>query len=69
MTDTWPDETNCRGCGNELREGDDVVEIGGTYAHHDCVAAHNDTPARKILQWAGMGARNQLCMGDVQRGE
>lgn len=69
MTATGPDETNCRICGNELREGDDVVQIGGTFAHHDCAEAPNNAPVRKILKWAVMGTRNQLGMGDVQRGE
>lgn len=61
--------TTCRICGNELREGDDVIEIGGTFAHHDCAVAPNDAPVRRILKWAVMGARNQLGMGEVQRGE
>ena len=69
MTASGPNKTSCRICGNEFRVGDDVVEIGDTFAHHDCAAAPKDAPVRKILKWAVMGTRNQLGMGDVQRGD
>jgi hypothetical protein len=65
MTATGADETHCRICGNELREGDDVVEIGDTFAHHDCAGAPVGSPVRKILKRAVLGARNQLGMGDT----
>jgi hypothetical protein len=60
--------TMCRICGNELREGDDVVEVGDDVVHHDCVDAAHATPRRRILKWGAVGSTNQLGIGDVQRG-
>lgn len=60
--------TICRICGDELREGDDVVQLGDNFAHHACTDAPNNTPAREVLKWGAMGSTNQLGIGDVQRG-
>jgi hypothetical protein len=59
----------CRICGNEFREGDEVVELGDGVVHHDCVDAPRDDPRRKVLRWSAFGSTNQLGIGDVQRGD
>ena len=59
----------CRICGNEFREGEDVVELGDGVVHHDCVDAPHDESRRKVLKWGAFGSTNQLGIGDVQRGD
>ena len=61
--------TECRICGTEVREGDDVVEADGHGLHAGCADAHAEAPRRRIGSWAEMGARGQMAMGAVQRGE
>ena len=57
----------CRICGNEIRDGESVVEIGKSYVHHDCADAPEGSAGRTIETWSELGATNQLAMGDVQR--
>jgi hypothetical protein len=64
-----PAMAKCRICGNEFREGDDVVEFGDDVIHHDCADAPHQGPRRKVLKWSALGSTNQLGIGDVQRGE
>ena len=61
--------SECRLCGNELRGGESVIEVGGSLVHHDCAGAHVQAPHRKIGLWAAMGSAGQMAIGDVQRGE
>ncbi|CAB4364511.1 unannotated protein [freshwater metagenome] len=61
--------TECRICGIEVREGDDAIEADGHVLHAGCADAHVDSPRRHIGSWAQMGARGQMSMGAVQRGE
>ena len=59
--------TVCRLCGNEIREGDDVVVNNGETAHADCAEAPKRPRRRRIGRWGVLGSRNQMGMGDVQR--
>jgi hypothetical protein len=61
--------SECRLCGNELREGESVIEVAGSMVHHDCADAHVDPQHRKIGLWAAMGSPGQMAIGDVQRDE
>ena len=57
----------CRLCGNELREGDEVVARDSGNVHADCAEAPKEEARRRIGKWGVLGSRNQLGMGDVQR--
>jgi hypothetical protein len=61
--------TECRICGNVIRDDEDVVDVGGTVVHDQCAGAHDQRPRQKMGLWAAMGAQGQMAMGDVQRGE
>jgi hypothetical protein len=56
--------TTCRICGDEVREGEDVVLIDDESVHAGCVEAPT---ARRVGAWAAFGSRGQMAMGDVQR--
>lgn len=62
------DMDECRICGTEVREGDDVVRADGHVLHAGCADVHAEAPRRRIGAWAEMGARGQMAMGAVQRG-
>jgi len=57
----------CRICGNQLREGDEVVALGDEVVHHDCADAPHGGGQRKVLRWSALGSTNQLGIGDAQR--
>ncbi len=57
----------CRICGNELRDGEDVIDVAGDAIHPDCARAPKKPVRRKLSMWASMGSRGQMAMGDVQR--
>ena len=59
--------STCRICGNEVREGEDVVRVGEDAVHPDCAGAPKKRRGRKIGMWASLGSRGQMAMGDVQR--
>jgi len=62
--------TTCRICGDEFRDGDDVVRLGDDdIVHHDCADPPHHDEERHVEQWGEMGAINQLEIGEVQRGE
>ena len=61
--------SECRICGNEFREGEDVVDLGHEVVHHDCADPPHGDEQRKVEQWGKLGSTNQLGIGDVQRGE
>jgi len=58
----------CRICGDELRADDEVVEVGSDLLHPACVDAPSSAPGRTVKEWAEMGLRGQLAMGETQRG-
>ena len=58
----------CRICGNEFREGDDVVAVGDAVVHVVCTDAPRQGEHREILQWSAFGSTNQLGVGEAQRG-
>lgn len=57
----------CRLCGIELRDGEDVVEVGGHEVHPDCAGAHVEPERHHLGTWATMGSAGQMALGDVQR--
>ncbi len=59
----------CRLCGLELREGEDVVEIGGHAVHPDCAGTHVEPQRHHLGDWASMGQMQQMALGDVQRSD
>ncbi|HEY7626979.1 MAG TPA: hypothetical protein VH761_07920 [Ilumatobacteraceae bacterium] len=61
--------TECRICGNEIRDGEDVIEVNDALVHHDCAGPHELEHGRHIEGWSKLGATNQMTMGDVQRGD
>jgi hypothetical protein len=59
----------CRLCGLELREGEDVVEVGGHLVHPDCAGTHAEAEKHHLGTWASMGQMQQMALGDVQRSD
>jgi hypothetical protein len=57
----------CRICGNEVREGEDVVDVAGDGVHPDCAGAPKKEGRRRLGMWVSMGSRGQMAMGEVQR--
>jgi len=57
----------CRICGNEVREGEDVVDVAGDAVHPDCAGAPKKEGRRRLGMWVSMGSRGQMAMGEVQR--
>jgi hypothetical protein len=57
----------CSICGDELREGDAAVEIGGVAVHDACALAQPEADRRRPGRWAALGANGQLGLTDVQR--
>ncbi len=58
----------CRICGDELRDDDEVVEVGSELLHPACVDAPSSAARRTVREWAALGSRGQLAMGETQRG-
>jgi hypothetical protein len=61
------ESSECRICGNAIRDGEDVIVVDGDRLHHECVDAPITTKRRKTGMWASMGRPNQTTMGEVQR--
>ena len=61
--------TECRICGNVIRDDEDVVDVGGTAIHDQCAGAHDRRPRHKMGLWAAMGTPGQMALGDVQRAD
>jgi hypothetical protein len=59
--------SECRICGTEIRDGDDVVKSHGMEAHVGCVEAPKSAQQRRLGRWAVFGSRGQMAIGDVQR--
>ena len=59
--------TTCRICGDEVREGEDVVLIDDEAIHAGCVEAPTGPKPRRVGAWAAFGSRGQMAMGDVLR--
>jgi len=59
--------STCRICGNELRDGEVVIDLGVDEVHPDCAGAPHERGPRKLGLWASMGSEGQMAMGDVQR--
>lgn len=59
--------TTCRICGNEMREGDDLIVVDDHALHTDCAEAPKSSKRRQVGRWAAMGSRGQMAMGEVQR--
>ena len=57
----------CRICGDEVREGEDVVLIDDEAVHTGCAEAPTERKLRRASAWAAFGSRGQMAMGDVQR--
>ena len=57
----------CRLCGNEIRDGDDVIVNDDDTVHADCAGPPKAPKRRRIGRWGLLGSRNLLGMGDVQR--
>lgn len=57
----------CRICGDEVREGDDLVLVDDVAVHRGCVEAPATRMPRRTGAWAAFGSRGQMAMGDVQR--
>ena len=59
--------SECRICGNVLRDGEDATEVGGALVHHDCAASPGGPRRRPTSIFAAAGTRGQMGLGDVQR--
>lgn len=58
--------SDCRICGNELREGEDTLEVDGHQVHVDCASAHFHAEPPHKNTFASFGVPQQMALGDVQ---
>ena len=59
--------TACNICGDELRDGDAVVQVAERPVHDACSDAQSGPDVRHVGRWAALGSEGQLDLTDAQR--